>query len=231
MKDKGPKHYVLAGRVITVVLMLIAAILSTKIGSVSKAWSYVWAMGAGIGLVLILRWFWWRVNAWSEITALATSFIIATIFHVTAYVQSSADPNVTYELFETLPKFFGIKWEFHLQLLIIVPVCLISWLAVTFMTRPEPEEQLRAFYKRVQPGGFWGPYRTTDTDLEPVAKGLLPNFIGGLLFIYGMTFGIGYFILLQPIKGVICTVLSLAGFAVIWMTCLRHLGTPKNPAK
>lgn len=221
--NKEARHYVLAGRVITVGLMLIAALLSGQIGSVSKAWSFVWAMGAGIGLVLILRWFWWRVNAWSEITALATSFVIATVFHLIAYRQASANPDVPYELFETLPVFFGVEWKFHLQLLVIVPVCLVAWLTVTFLTAPVPEERLRAFYKRVQPGGFWGPYKEANASLEPVSKGLFWNFLGGLLFIYGATFGIGYFVLLEAGKGILCTVLSLVGFAIIWHSCLKRL--------
>ena len=128
-----------------------------------------------------------------------------------------------YRLFETLPKFFGIRWDFHLQLLIIVPICLMAWLTVTFLTRPEPGERLRAFYKRVQPGGFWGPYREDTPGVEPVTKGLLINFIGGMFCVYGATFGIGYFILLQPLKGAICAALSIGGFILMWTKCLRHL--------
>lgn len=223
--DREPRHYVFVGRLITVGLMVLSAALFGGVAVVGKAWSYVWAMGAGIGLVLILRWFWWRVNAWSEITALATSFIIATVFHIVAYVQTAnnPDPEVTYSLFETLPKFFGIEWAFHLQLLIIVPICLIAWLTATFLTAPEPEERLRAFYKRVQPGGFWGSYREDNPNVEPVSRGLFLNFIGGMLFIYGATFAIGYFVLLKPVAGFLCTAITAAGFAIIWFNCLRHL--------
>ena len=223
VRDGSEKHYVAIGRYITVALMLVAAVLSTQMESVSKAWDFVWAMGAGIGLVLILRWFWWRINAWSEITALATSFILTTAFQVVAYVQAQADPNVTYKLFETMPVFNGITWPFHLQLLVIVIFSLAIWLGVTFLTPPEPAEKLRSFYKRVQPGGYWGDYKDESDTMEPVSRRLLPNFVGGLLFIYGATFGIGYFILLMPVTGVICSLLSIGGFVMIWMNCLRHL--------
>lgn len=225
VKKRVESHYVFVGRLLTVALMVAAAVLSTQMASVSKAWEFVWAMGAGIGSVLILRWFWWRINAWSEITALAVSFLLTSAFQIIAYVQSGNDDGVTYQLFETLPRlFFGIEWPFHLQLLIIVPISATAWLGVTLLTRPEPDEHLRAFYRRVQPGGIWGVYRSEATDEEPVAKYLVPNFIGGLLFIYGATFGIGYFVLLQPVKGIFCTVLSLTGFLIIWKTCLGRLG-------
>ena len=224
VRDRSQAHYVLIGRLITVILMVGAAALSTQVVSVNKVWELVGAMGAGIGPVLILRWFWWRTNAWSEVTALATSFCLASAFHIIAYLQSLGDDEVSYQLFATLPVFFGIEWQFHLQLLVIVPSALVIWLGVTLLTSPEPEDKLRAFYRRVQPGGFWGAFKSAGTGLEPVAKGLLVNFVGGLLFIYGATFGIGYFILLQPVKGAVCALLSLTGFAVIWMACLRHLG-------
>ena len=74
--DESERHYVFAGKIMTIVLMVLAAFTALKMQSISKAWEFIFSMGAGIGLVLILRWFWWRINAWSEITALATSIII-----------------------------------------------------------------------------------------------------------------------------------------------------------
>ena len=77
--DESESHYVLVGKISTAILMVMAAFTAMKMQSISKAWEFSLSMGAGIGLVLILRWFWWRVNAWSELTALSTSIIITLI--------------------------------------------------------------------------------------------------------------------------------------------------------
>ena len=77
--DESEKHYVIVSKVITVILMILAAFTALKMQSISKAWAFIFSMGAGIGLVLILRWFWWRINAWSEITALSTSIVITIL--------------------------------------------------------------------------------------------------------------------------------------------------------
>ncbi len=195
VRSRGEKHYVMVGRLLTVGLMMVAAILSTRMNSVSGAWEFVWAMGAGIGLVLILRWFWWRINAWSEITALATSFVMTLVFQVIAYFQAG---DGSYELFETLPRIWGIEWPFHLQLLAIVPTAFAAWLTVTYLTAPEPKERLEAFYRRVRPGGFWGAYRLDGDGREPVSKCLWLHFRQWSdVHLRGDFFGIGYLILLQ----------------------------------
>ena len=127
-------------------------------------------MGAGIGLVLILRWFWWRVNAWSEITALATSIFITIAFEIIAYSQTISNDGV-YTLFGSKPVFFGIALQVHHKLIIIVPTAIIAWMTVTFNTKPEPVEKLKEFYKRVQPGGWWGPINSNfDHTMEPLTK-------------------------------------------------------------
>ncbi len=109
---RGEGHYVLVGRIITVALMVIAAVLATQMESIEKAWKFVMAMGGGIGLVLILRWFWWRINAWTEISALATSVAIALGFELLAASQTVA-AGKSYELFGADPKFFGMVFPFH----------------------------------------------------------------------------------------------------------------------
>ena len=144
--NESDTHYVFVGKILTVVLMVLAAFTALKMQSISKAWEFIFAMGAGIGLVLILRWFWWRVNAWSEITALATSIIITITLEVIAFSQtiSSAD---TYTLFGSAPVLFGITLQIHHKLMIIVPMAILCWVTVTFFTKPEPFEKLEEFYK------------------------------------------------------------------------------------
>ena len=127
--NESDTHYVFVGKILTVVLMVLAAFTALKMQSISKAWEFIFAMGAGIGLVLILRWFWWRVNAWSEITALATSIIITITLEVIAFSQaiSSAD---TYTLFGSAPVLFGITLQIHHKLMTV------SYTHLTLPTTP-----------------------------------------------------------------------------------------------
>ena len=216
-RSESEQHYVMASRVCTVGLMVGAALLATQMSSVEKAWKFVMAMGAGIGLVLILRWFWWRINAWSEISALVVSVLVTCGFEVlTATQQGEA-----YQLFSTDPQVMRHPFPFHLQLLVIVGSSVFTWISVTFLTKPEPEEHLQHFYSRVQPGGWWGPIASqVETTLPSVAKGFIWNFVAGMAFVWGGMFFIGYSIFGYWVWAVVNLVLMLWGFYHIWRNCL-----------
>ena len=221
--NESEKHYVLVGKIFTVVLMVLAAFTAMKMQSISKAWEFIFAMGAGIGLVLILRWFWWRVNAWSEITALATSMIITISFEVLAWSQTIAAGN-TYELFGSSPILFGMSLQVHHKLMIIVPLAIIAWVTATLLTEPESEETLNAFYKRVQPGGWWSPISEGfEHTLQPLTHGFLIQWIAGVMMIYGLTFGIGNLIFLNYSYAVLLFGAAGIGFYLIWNRSLSKL--------
>ena len=133
------RHYVRVSRIATVALAVIAGAVALQIKNIGDAWVFLWAMSSGIGLVLILRWFWWRINAWSEIVALASSLV--TILVLILYTEAK-----------------GIPLELRHQIL-VVPVSIACWVTATFVTSPEPWEKLSAFYSRVRPPGFWSPVR------------------------------------------------------------------------
>src|SRR5262245_45456496 len=135
--NESEKHYVSVGRVATVFLFLASIVVTYFLSSVEQAWKFLLAMGAGTGLVLILRWYWWRINAWSELSAMVCSFIAALF--VMPMVQArfpAGDPNAD-------------AWI----MIIVVAITTVVWLTVTFMTKPEPAPVLEAFYRRVRPGG------------------------------------------------------------------------------
>ena len=200
----------------TVILMILAAFTALKMQSISKAWEFIFAMGAGIGLVLILRWFWWRVNAWSEITALATSIVITISFEIIAYFQT-INNNLEYSLFGSAPSIFGMSLQVHHKLMIIVPIAIIAWVTVTFFTEPEPMTKLESFYKRVQPGGWWGPVTSSfDHTLQPVTKGIFILWLAGVMMIYGFTFGIGNLIFQNYSSSVILFGFAGIGSYLIW---------------
>ncbi len=216
-------HYVFVGKIFTVVLMVLAAFTAMKMQSISKAWEFIFSMGAGIGLVLILRWFWWRINAWSEITALATSILVTISLEVLAWNQTIAAGD-TYELFAASPILFGISLQVHHKLMIIVPLAIIAWLTATFLTNPEPVDKLKEFYNRVQPGGWWEPITAGYTHtLQPVSDGFFMQWIAGILMIYGFTFGIGNLIFQNYSLSVILFGCAGIGSYLVWNRSLSKL--------
>ena len=140
VRQSAPQgHYVRVSRIATVALAVIAGVVALQIKNIGDAWIFLWAMSSGIGLVLILRWFWWRINAWSEIVALASS--LATILVLVLYTEAK-----------------GVPLELRHQIL-VVPVSIVCWVVATFVTAPESSEKLSGFYERVRPPGFWSPVR------------------------------------------------------------------------
>ncbi|MFH1842681.1 MAG: sodium:solute symporter family protein [bacterium] len=191
--EASEKETVVAAKVCVVLMMTIAVLIAFQLTSIGRAWLFVWAMGAGIGPVLILRWFWWRINAWSEIAALTTSVLMACGFELVAALQSGA----AYELFVTPARFGDLALQTHHKALVLVPVTLLVWITVTLCTRPAAPGLLAAFYRRVRPGGWWGPVARANPDV--VCDGLTWNrltvWLAGVLLVYGLLFGLGKLIL------------------------------------
>lgn len=220
-RGAGERHYVVVGKIVTVLLMIVAAIIAKQMGSIEKAWKFVMAMGGGIGLVLILRWFWWRINAWSEISALFVSVAVTCGFELLAAQQTIAS-GADYKLFSADPTVFGNPFPFHLQLLVIVFASMVSWITVTFLTKPEPEKTLIEFYTVVQPGGWWAPISSkVKITLPPVTKGIVLNFFAGLAFVWGGMFCIGYLLFANWLWAGISGAAMVAGFGHIWFHCIR----------
>src|SRR5690606_15739088 len=130
-KNKSEKNYVAVSRVMTIVFMLLSVLVTTQMTTISGVWSFVIECGAGLGLVLILRWFWWRVNAWAEIAATVTPFIVYGVLY-----------------------FGNFNVKFPDSLYIIVPITTISWILLMFITKPTEDAKLHSFYKKVHPGGI-----------------------------------------------------------------------------
>ena len=200
------KHYVKASQAVTVLLMLLSAVVTFWMDSIAGAWKFLMALGAGTGLVYILRWFWWRINAWSEISAMAAAFVTSLVLTF-GFRFDDAKPE-----------------EFAWLLLITVSVTTVVWLSVTFLTKPEPKETLLSFYRRVRPNpAFWGSIPAEATDVVPQHDGLLNlgNWIAGCLMIYGFLFGLGKIILGEPVTGVIFLAGGLAAGGCIYRNMER----------
>ena len=150
-KNASEKHYVAASRVLVIFVSLLGAGFSYVLGSVRMGWQLVMELSAGIGLVLLLRWYWWRINAWSEITALSASAATAV------YLKIFPDNALVRGLGRGLEK-AGFRVDaWGVGILLIVAVTTVAWIAVTFLTKPDETDKLLAFYRKVRPGGVWGP--------------------------------------------------------------------------
>ncbi|MBI1808965.1 MAG: Na+:solute symporter [Gemmatimonadetes bacterium] len=199
-RDGSEKHYVGVSRLTTVLLFLASVVVTSQLSSVEKAWELLLALGAGTGLVLILRWYWWRINAWSEISAMVTSFMVSVAGFAFIKPQfAKDDPNATATI-----------------MLVTVACSTVVWLAVTFLTKPEPEATLDAFYRRVRPGGpGWAAVSgRLGFGREAIPGGALAwtNWIAGIVAVYSTLFGIGKIIFGFTGSGLVMLAIAVAAF-------------------
>ena len=207
VRGRGEKHYVTISQLTTMLLMFLSAVVTFFMGSIADAWRFIIALGAGTGLVYLLRWFWWRINAWSEVAAMIAAFI------------TSLTVQVVFRLNESEPK------EFAYIVLATVSVTTIVWLAVTFLTEPEPKETLLSFYRRVRPSAaLWGPIAREATDIVPVRDGVfnLVDWLCGVAMIYAFLFGAGKIIFGQLATGLVFLAVGLFLGAVIYRDLNRR---------
>ncbi len=195
--EADDRHYVVASRISVVLIMLLAGVTSLFMDSIAGAWKFLIALNAGIGLVQILRWYWWRINAWSEIAAMVTSAVVSTIVF-------------------TLPQ---TKDNFAYQMLIIVPTSTLIWFVATLVTSPVSEERLIAFYQRVRPnGGWWGRIPSL-ANVQPIGESSMPallNWVLGSAFVYCTLFGFGKLLLGFYGSGVLFLLIALIAGGLIY---------------
>jgi Na+/proline symporter len=203
-KTATQRHYVTMSRWATVILFLLSTLVTWQLSSVEGAWKFLLAIGAGTGLVLILRWYWWRINAWSEISAMLASFAISAICFLTVPGRwfPAGDPR-----------------NDSVIMLITVAASTVIWLAVTFLTPAEDEAVLASFYERVRPGGpGWA--RVSERlgyGREAIPGGALAwtNWIAGIVAVYATLFGIGKVVFGEWGSGLI--MLVIAAIAFLWI--------------
>lgn len=176
-EEAAQKNYVKAGRIITVIIMIVGLFVTSQITMIDSAAQFLIASGAGLGMVLILRWYWWRINAWSELVATVAPFIGMAIANF------------------VLPEF--VSEEFYRQngdFIFTVIFTTICWLMVTFLTSPTDWKTLQKFYQRVRPAGWWRPFKDGGKYNRDLPY-LFVSWISGVLMVYGILFFIGYWIL------------------------------------
>ncbi len=206
-KSASQKELVLVSRLATVALMLASLVVTYYLTSIEGAWRFLLALGAGTGLVLILRWYWWRINAWSEISAMIAS-LVASLY---LWFGAGLDPDD-----------LG-QWAWIM--LATVGVSTVVWLTVTYLTGPESDETLERFYRRVRPGGRgWYPVaRRLGFGEEGLDGGSLnwTSWLAGVVCVYTTLFGTGHLIFGR--WGRASFFLGVAAFCLWWIA--RRLQT------
>jgi solute:Na+ symporter, SSS family len=198
----GRRAQVIASRFATVTLMLLSLVVMANLKSVEQGWKLLIALGAGTGLVFILRWYWWRVNAWSEISAMAASFVTSIVLHFAGV--NSGDTS---------------SRDYALAMIITVGITTAVWIGVTFLTAPEPDAVLDRFYRKVRPGGPG--WRAVSTRLgfgdDRIPGGALSffNWIAGVVAVFAALFGVGEFLTGSTRDGVLYSIAAIGAFALI----------------
>jgi Na+/proline symporter len=219
-KEASQAHFVAVSRMATVVLFLLSIIVTWQLNSVEQAWKFLIGLGAGTGLVYILRWYWWRINAWSEIAAMVASFVTFTFFGgaLGAFLAKLGLVSSSDALTPAFVRNAGGNSD-AVVLLVTVVGTTIVWIAATFLTKPEPQSVLEAFYKRVRPGGMG--WRRISEPLgygaEQIPGGRLAwlNWFAGVVAVYATLFGIGKIVFGE--WGVGLVLLAIAGAAFVWI--------------
>jgi len=190
------KHYVKMSRVFTIVVMLIALFAYTQITTIADVWGFVIECGAGLGLVLILRWYWWRINAWSEIVGTITPFIGYALSKYYFHWNFPKDPE---------------------SLFFTVSITTIAWVTATFITKPEKMDVLQKFYQLIQPQGNWKMVR--ESLGMPERKSTIPYLIvswfSAILMTYSALFMIGDIIFGNLSQALILLALAINGFLLM----------------
>ena len=199
-KNASEKEVVRVGKLSTVILMILAGFVSLQLSDSLGAFNILLQIGAGTGSIFLLRWFWWRVNAYSEITGMIISFFVAVYFE---WIHESL---------------FDIRLKEYAELLIGVGVTTFSWLLVTILTKPTDDDKLMEFYKKIKPYGVgWNGFinklniKRINDNGDSAMRDLFLVFLGVLMVYFGL-FGIGYILYNQMVIGVVLLILSSISF-------------------
>ena len=200
--NRSEKHYLVAAKVAMIVLIGITAMISYKITSVTEAFKFLIAFGAGTGPVYLLRWFWWRINAYSEIAAMVASTVISSAIYL-------LNPPI----------------PFPLRVVVITLLSAAVWLPLTLWMKGTAINVLVEFYRRTRPPGAWGPVRRAwleENGPQPVGTDMRMDiiaWIGGICLTMGLTFTIGQILFGAYIDALLSLLITLAGGGVVfaWM--------------
>ncbi len=201
VRGKSEKHYVAAGRTFTILLVLVSSYVASQLSSVGQGWEIVLNLGIGTGAVYILRWYWWRINAWSEIVAMSVAAMVTVVL--------------------SRVKFTGTEPLVFAKTALITAGCTtVAWVLATLLTPPEPEQKLLDFYRRVHPTIHgWKRIARLAPDMAPISdlKNNAFDWVLGCLLVYCSLFGIGKLIFGELVFGIVLlAVAAVSGYLIFW---------------
>jgi len=210
-KDKREKHYVIASKICEVGLLTVGYIVSRNVDSVVGMWKLVASLTAGLGVVYVARWFWWRVNAWSEVAAMVASGV--STFWLNAFTTM----------------------DFAHKICIILPVSIVSWVLATYLTSPVSMDRLTSFYRRVRPYPFF--WKPVLKHIEDPAERVCPDdfwrnvrcWVWGVVAVYSLLFAIGKWIFMRTPQAIGFTSLFAAMCVLLWIE-MRGRGESREAA-
>ena len=198
-KEASDRHYMVASRISVLILSALTVGVALVIDSVRDAFMFILAFGAGTGAVYILRWFWWRINAWTEISAMIASTVISTVLYL---LNKFGNAGISHPAIITLTAFGSAA----------------VWLIVTWVTHPVPKAHLETFYRRTRPWGAWGPVKNTvpafsNRDVVPTGQKrestrVILWSIVGTIGLFSIMFGLGKLLLGAPVLGIILIIIG-----------------------
>jgi len=203
VRDGSERQYVIVSQVVTVLLMVLSLVATYFMTSIEGAWKLLMVTGAGTGTVLLLRWYWWRINAWSEVSAMVVAAAVSLFLQMSGPQWNGDDPR-----------------QFAFLMLTTVAVTTVAWIVVTLLTPPEPREKLIDFYQRARPAGpGWNAVAEMAGHVERPSESLgmqFVNWILGCVLIYASVFGIGNLIFKEWLPGGLWSLAAVV--AAIWIS-------------
>jgi len=206
VKQGSEKHYVLVSKLFIVLLVILSGYTAANISSIQSAWQLLLGMGAGTGGVLLLRWYWWRINAWSEISSMVAAFVVSISLQ---WVSFAGNSSVV----------------FAKTAMITTAATTFVWLITTLLTRPEADDRLLKFYRKVQPTVHgWERIARLAPEIAPV-RDLASNafdWVMGCTLVYCCMFGIGELVLQAWLAGfLLLAIAAVAGYLIYWSLSRR----------
>jgi len=195
--DRSERHYVSVARVSTVLLIILAGIVSLWLENALQAFQILLQIGAGTGLIFLLRWFWWRISAWSELSAMIISFLVAIYFEIVHEALGFAAIHPS------------------LKLVLGVAITTVVWLTVTLLTPATDKATLQAFYDKIRPFNFGWRGAVETGPVEGSFSAAVMSWFLGCVVVYSALFGTGYFLYGRPVLGsVFMVVVVLAAVGI-----------------
>ena len=209
------KHYIKISRISVVILMLLAAFTAWKLETVEQAWVYMVQLTAGLAVIYMLRWYWWRINAWAEISAILGTIILTNANFIAIMLQFFG--IISKEKLDGFLVYFQSDYDFIRAFFTLV-VCSLLGISVAILTTSRNNTSLMKFYNRVRPGGWWFPISGKNPEKLLSNRNLkrLGSTLIGISFIYTLLFGLLKIIIGQTLIGFLLLIISVfAGYLTV----------------